>query len=219
MNKISIAQSQLKSLVERIERLEEEKQAIAGDIREIYSEAKANGFDTKILRKVIAVRKLDQAERQEQEAMLDVYFAALGMQPSLFDEEEPRGADASTTGEAAGRHGPGTLDVRSAANQTPAPVPPAGAPGHLTNDQGTAEAVQGGPAEGCLHSVNSADAGQLISEPPPVDVPCDAAVQAAAEPPRFTSPSAAADQFPEMPTFLDRRGPRVPTVADFLAAG
>jgi uncharacterized protein (UPF0335 family) len=77
--KTSFAQGQLRSLVERIERLEEEKKAIAGDIKEVYAEAKGNGFDTKVLRKVIALRKKDQAERQEEEAMLDVYLAALGM--------------------------------------------------------------------------------------------------------------------------------------------
>jgi uncharacterized protein (UPF0335 family) len=79
--KTSFAQGQLRALVERIERLEEEKKTIAGDIKEVYTEAKGNGFDTKILRKVVALRKKDQAERQEEEAMLDVYLAALGMAP------------------------------------------------------------------------------------------------------------------------------------------
>lgn len=79
--KTSFAQGQLRSFVERIERLEEEKKTIAGDIKEVYAEAKGNGFDTKVLRKVIAIRKKDQAERQEEEAMLDVYLAALGMAP------------------------------------------------------------------------------------------------------------------------------------------
>jgi uncharacterized protein (UPF0335 family) len=79
--KTSFAQGQLRSLVERIERLEEEKKTIAGDIKEVYAEAKGNGFDTKILRKVVALRKKDQAELQEEEAMLDVYLAALGMAP------------------------------------------------------------------------------------------------------------------------------------------
>ena len=80
-NKTSFAQGQLRGLVERIERLEEEKKAIAGDIKEVYAEAKANGFDTKILRKVISIRKKDRNEREEEEAMLDVYLAALGMLP------------------------------------------------------------------------------------------------------------------------------------------
>lgn len=74
-----IAAAQLKSIVERIERLEEEKKAIADDIKDVYGEAKANGFDTKVLRQVIRLRKQDAGEREEQEAILDLYKAALGM--------------------------------------------------------------------------------------------------------------------------------------------
>jgi uncharacterized protein (UPF0335 family) len=77
--KTSFAHGQLRSIVERIERLEEEKKTIAGDIKEVYAEAKSNGFDTKVLRKVISLRRKDAAERQEEEAMVDVYLAALGM--------------------------------------------------------------------------------------------------------------------------------------------
>ena len=73
------AKDQLKSVVERIERLEEEKAALAEDIKEVYAEATANGFDTKILRTVIRLRKQDKNERQEQEALLDLYLQALGM--------------------------------------------------------------------------------------------------------------------------------------------
>ncbi|MBL4788034.1 MAG: DUF2312 domain-containing protein [Kordiimonadaceae bacterium] len=72
-----IAGEQLRGFIERIERLEEEKKGIAEDIKEIFAGAKAVGFDVKILRKVIAVRKMDQAERQEQEALLDVYLHAI----------------------------------------------------------------------------------------------------------------------------------------------
>jgi len=86
MNKTTFAHGQLKSIVERIERLEEEKKTIAGDIKEVYAEAKANGFDTKILRKVISLRKKDAAEREEEESMLDVYLAALGMIPGGSEE-------------------------------------------------------------------------------------------------------------------------------------
>jgi len=85
--KTSFAQGQLRSLIERIEKLEEEKKAIAGDIKEVYAEAKANGFDTKVMRKVISLRKKDSAERAEEEAMLDLYMHALGMAP------EPAEAD------------------------------------------------------------------------------------------------------------------------------
>ncbi|HZP20173.1 MAG TPA: DUF2312 domain-containing protein [Bauldia sp.] len=77
-----IARDQLKSIVERIERLEEEKKALADDIKEVYAEAKANGFDTKTLRTVVRLRKLDKAERQEAEALLDLYLQALGMVPA-----------------------------------------------------------------------------------------------------------------------------------------
>lgn len=79
MAKSGFAAGQLKSLVERIERLEEEKAALAADIREIYSEAKGHGFDTKIMRQVVRMRRLDKADRQEQEAVLDLYLSALGM--------------------------------------------------------------------------------------------------------------------------------------------
>jgi len=84
-----IAGEQLRSFIERIERLEEEKKGIAEDIKEVYAGAKAVGFDTKIMRKVIAVRKMDQAERQEQESLLDVYLHAVegGQMPELAGEE------------------------------------------------------------------------------------------------------------------------------------
>ena len=76
----SVAQDQLRAFVERIERMEEEKAAIADDIKEIYAEAKGNGFDTKVLRQIIRIRKQDHTERMEQEALLDLYMAALGVQ-------------------------------------------------------------------------------------------------------------------------------------------
>ena len=74
-----IAVGQLRSIIERVERLEEEKAAIAEDIKEVYAEAKANGYDTKILRTVVRLRKQDKTERAEQEALLDLYMHALGM--------------------------------------------------------------------------------------------------------------------------------------------
>ena len=75
----AFAKDQLKSIIERIERLEEEKQALADDIKEVYAEAKANGFDTKTIRAVVRLRKQDSSERQEQEALLELYLQALGM--------------------------------------------------------------------------------------------------------------------------------------------
>jgi len=74
----STAQSQLKSVVERIERLDLEKSEIAEQIKEVFAEAKGNGFDVKILRKVIRLRKQDRAKRQEEEAITDLYLVALG---------------------------------------------------------------------------------------------------------------------------------------------
>lgn len=75
----TVAADQLKSFVERIERLEDEKQTIADDIKDVYAEAKGNGFDVKILRQVIRIRKQSKAEREEMEAILDLYLQALGM--------------------------------------------------------------------------------------------------------------------------------------------
>jgi uncharacterized protein (UPF0335 family) len=73
------AKDQLKAFVERIERLEEEKKAISDDIRDVYGEAKGNGFDVKALRMVVRLRKQDVNERKEQEAILETYLHALGM--------------------------------------------------------------------------------------------------------------------------------------------
>ena len=73
------AKDQLKAIVERIERLEEEKKTIADDIRDVYAEAKGNGFDVKSLRVVVRLRKQDINERKEQEAILETYLHALGM--------------------------------------------------------------------------------------------------------------------------------------------
>jgi len=79
------AQNQLRQFIEQIERLEEEKKAIAADIRDKYAEAKATGFDVKALRKVVSLRKKTKADRDEEEAILSVYLHALGM----IDESMP----------------------------------------------------------------------------------------------------------------------------------
>ena len=76
--------SQLKLFVERIERLEEEKSTIADDIKDVYAEAKAHGYDTKIMRQVVRIRKQDKSEREEMEALLDLYMQALGMLNSVI---------------------------------------------------------------------------------------------------------------------------------------
>jgi uncharacterized protein (UPF0335 family) len=84
----SVAQDQLRAFIERIERMKEEKSAIADDIKEIYAEAKGNGFDTKVLRQIVRIRKQDHAERMEQEALMDLYMAALGMAAAPKDDDD-----------------------------------------------------------------------------------------------------------------------------------
>lgn len=71
--------ARLRSFIERVERLEEEKKALAEDIKEVYAEAKGNGFDVKIMRKIVALRKKDPDDRAEEDALLDTYMSALGM--------------------------------------------------------------------------------------------------------------------------------------------
>ena len=75
----TFARDQLKSIIERIEKLEEEKKATSDDIRDVYAEAKGNGFDVKALRTIVRLRKLDSDERREQESILETYMHALGM--------------------------------------------------------------------------------------------------------------------------------------------
>jgi uncharacterized protein (UPF0335 family) len=76
-----VAGDRLRSLIERIERLEEEKRATSEDIKEVYAEAKGAGFDAKIMRQIVRIRKMDENELDEQEALLDTYMSALGMKP------------------------------------------------------------------------------------------------------------------------------------------
>jgi uncharacterized protein (UPF0335 family) len=82
-----IAGDRLKSFIERIERLTEEVVALREDIKEVYAEAKGNGFDIKTMRQVLKIRKMDKDDLDEQEALLDIYMRALGMKPS-FEEEQ-----------------------------------------------------------------------------------------------------------------------------------
>ena len=83
-----IAGDRLKSFIERIERLEEEKKALANDIKEVYAEAKGTGFDTKIMRQLIRLRKMDKDDLDEQESLIDIYKRALGMLPSESEAAE-----------------------------------------------------------------------------------------------------------------------------------
>jgi uncharacterized protein (UPF0335 family) len=79
MAKSGFAKEHLRSFIERVERLEEERSALTADIREVYSEAKGQGFDVKIMRQVVRLRKMDTAEFQEHEALLDTYKRAMNM--------------------------------------------------------------------------------------------------------------------------------------------
>jgi uncharacterized protein (UPF0335 family) len=83
-----IAGDRLKSFIERIERLEEERKTLSADIKEVYAEAKGTGFDTKIMRQLIRLRKMDKDDLDEQETLLDVYKRALGMLPAVDDAAE-----------------------------------------------------------------------------------------------------------------------------------
>ena len=78
-----IAGERLRSFIERIERLEEEKRTLAEDIKEVFAEAKGNGFDTKIIREIIKIRRMDEDDLDEQETLLDIYKRALGMLPDI----------------------------------------------------------------------------------------------------------------------------------------
>jgi len=86
-----VAGEQLKSFIDRIERLEEEKRALSGDIKEVYAEAKGTGFEPKIMRQIIKLRKMDKEEVDEEESLLDLYKRALGMMPGA--EIEVRAAE------------------------------------------------------------------------------------------------------------------------------
>ena len=86
-----VAGEQLRSLIERIERLEEEKSALSGDIKEVYAEAKGNGFEPRIMRQIIKIRKMDKDALDEEESLLDLYKRALGMSPEV--ELETRAAE------------------------------------------------------------------------------------------------------------------------------
>jgi len=80
MDNGSVDSSHLKQFIERIERLEEEKKAIADDIKDVYAEAKGTGYDVKIMRKIVSIRKQDENKRREEEEILDLYMSALGIE-------------------------------------------------------------------------------------------------------------------------------------------
>lgn len=82
-----VARDQLRSFIERVERLDAERKTISEDIRDIYAEAKSCGFIPKTMKKVVALRKMDANQRAEEDAILETYLVSLGMQPDLFDRE------------------------------------------------------------------------------------------------------------------------------------
>lgn len=84
----NISADQLRAFIERIERLEEEKKVIADDIKDVYAEAKGNGFDVKVMRKIVSLRKRNPHEREEEEAILDLYLSVLGMTSDSDSEDE-----------------------------------------------------------------------------------------------------------------------------------
>jgi uncharacterized protein (UPF0335 family) len=86
-NSDSVSADQLRAFIERIERMHEEKKGIADDISDIYAEAKGNGFDTKVMKSLIRIRAQDHAERMEQEALLELYMSALGMQAAPANDD------------------------------------------------------------------------------------------------------------------------------------
>jgi uncharacterized protein (UPF0335 family) len=88
---VGVASERLRSFIERIERLEEEKSSLNGDIKEVYAEAKGNGFEPKIMRQIIKIRKMDKDALDEEESLLDLYKRALGMSPGA--EPEMRAAE------------------------------------------------------------------------------------------------------------------------------
>ena len=120
------AQGQLQSIVARIERLEQEKAEIAEQIKEVYAEAKGNGYDVKIIRKAVRIRKQDRAKRLEEEAILDTYMIALGDGP-LFErarqEPEEKGIDTITLTMGDGSSVSGTPDQLAAAERMVRGVP------------------------------------------------------------------------------------------------
>ncbi|KZK76537.1 hypothetical protein PsW64_00877 [Pseudovibrio sp. W64] len=81
-----VAADQLRAFIERIERLEEEKKVIADDIKDVYAESKGNGFDVKVMRKIVSLRKRKPHEREEEEAILDLYLHALGMAGPVMED-------------------------------------------------------------------------------------------------------------------------------------
>lgn len=146
-----VARDQLRAFVERIERLEEEKKTIADDIKDVYGEAKSLGFDTKILKMVISLRKKDEQQRTEEEIILDTYLQALGMIPT-FEREE----DKPVAAKEMDRVTEGSLETGSEAAEKGRKAIPAGPEGVDLNHAGAGE----------IPATNSAPASQGEADAP-----------------------------------------------------
>ena len=183
---------QLRSIVERIERLEEEKKTISDDIKEVYAEAKANGYDVKVLRKAVALRKRDANERAEEEAILDLYMQAIG---ELADTPLGRAAAPGYSSSAAmARSAPSYPErvSRPVAVDQPAHFPPGRAPqsGHHGSDS---EGVAGGESPHLMSGSEqgSVEAPQARNEPGSDGATSGGGgVKASPETPRFALPAA-----------------------------
>jgi uncharacterized protein (UPF0335 family) len=174
----NFAKSQLRALVERIERLEAEKKALADDIREVYGEAKANGFDVKALRAVVRLRAQDAAERQEFEAVVSLYRDALGLGDFV----------SSDLGQAAAREGQKKPDVRKAAQQ------------HSKNTKaaGAADRAEASASERDRVRQNQDDAAKDVLAPP------RAPDRSVANPPFAHNSPKPGDDMPDIPPGLRR---------------
>lgn len=209
------APMQLRSLVERIERLNEEKAGIQADIAEVYAECKAFGFDKKIVRKCVQIRAQDSAQRQEEEAILDLYLSALGMKPG---DEDATISGAGTPGLA--RPQPSQAPVGAAAAPEAAAEPPCKPAGPALDGRSTGEA-----GEAATQSPNPPETAATAPSPPAVEggaggedfpvssppahqpapdaafTPADGATAEADE----GAASASTADMPDLPAFMDRR--------------
>jgi uncharacterized protein (UPF0335 family) len=188
------SREQIRTIIERVERLEEEKKAIADDIRDVYAEAKANGFDVRALRAIVKLRKLDADERAEQEAILETYMHALGMLAG------------TPLGEAAvERDVPRACSLSSAATDTPRTLTN---PRHVVNpsevqkiadraQERSAHAVDPPPQHEEKEDATAAPIAGQTGHKPTAVVGRDGVAPVAAS---------SSDDYPDIPDFLDRRG-------------
>lgn len=197
----------LQQMVARIERLEDEKKTIADDIKQVYAEAKSQGLDVKILRKVIAKRKKSAADRQEEESMIDVYMVALGAPGDGVHSFTRADGVEVTLKRATAPHDPVTGEIAETSTIK----------GKKPRQVIVDDIQEAGPApapDGRGETSAASDAPADPIELPPTEVPPDSAAKAADD--DVPQPTSAADPFPEMPDFLHRQAP---AAVEYLAAG